>query len=309
MLLAVVIMVALVLIALAVAAPVVARDLRRDKEIESQHRMQQYVRAIQLYQRKFPNQYPASIKVLEGTNNIRYLRHQYVDPLTGKTDYKLIHQGEQKTTIKIFFGQELAGLAANLGSAAGDGFGGWVGAPVGATGSSSCGGGGRRPWVRALGAAGTVVRQELLDPREIRGVLDRREQRWRDVWGQFRGCDCRSRDVAVGELGDRADGQTTYETWEYWYDPRIEALKKGVSITGGGLSSQSGEHFRTEPGWEVELGRFGLNGEYGSYRSWKRDTAELVLDRPHDPAGGDNGTDKEHEAEGAEANHHPCSAR
>jgi type II secretory pathway pseudopilin PulG len=105
MLLAVVVMAALVLIALSVAAPVVAKDLRRDKEIESQHRMQQYVRAIRMYQIKFPGQYPPSIKALEGSNNIRFLRHVYVDPLTGKADYKLIHQGQQQTKIHVFFGQ------------------------------------------------------------------------------------------------------------------------------------------------------------------------------------------------------------
>jgi type II secretory pathway pseudopilin PulG len=119
MLLTVVVMVALVLIALAVAAPVVARQLQRDREVESIHRANEYVRAIQLYQRKFPNQYPPSIKALEGTNNLRFLRHQYVDPLTGKADWRLIHQGEQKTKIHVFFGQELAGLSAGLGAAAG----------------------------------------------------------------------------------------------------------------------------------------------------------------------------------------------
>ena len=132
MLLAVVVMVALLLIALSVAAPVVARQLQREKEIESQHRMNEYVRAIQLYQRKFPGQYPPSIKALENTNNIRFLRQVYVDPLTGKADYKLIHLGEQKTKIHVFFGQELDGLAANLGSAAGlqSGGGAGVGAPA-----------------------------------------------------------------------------------------------------------------------------------------------------------------------------------
>src|ERR1700679_20094 len=136
MLLAVVVMVALLLIALSVAAPVVARQLRRDKEIESQHRMNEYVRAIQLYQRRFPGQYPATIKVLENTNNIRFLRQVYVDPLTGKADYKLIHQGEQKTKIHVFFGQELDGLAANLGSAAGMQGGGGM-APGGIGGGST----------------------------------------------------------------------------------------------------------------------------------------------------------------------------
>jgi type II secretory pathway pseudopilin PulG len=102
LLLAAVVMVALLLIALSVAAPVVARELRRDKELESQHRAEQYVRAIQLYYRKNKS-YPPSIKALENTNNVRYLRQEYVDPLTGKSDWKLIHQGQQKTTIKGFF--------------------------------------------------------------------------------------------------------------------------------------------------------------------------------------------------------------
>ncbi len=46
MLLAVVVMVALVLVALAIAAPEIAKDLRRDKELESQRRANQYVRAL-----------------------------------------------------------------------------------------------------------------------------------------------------------------------------------------------------------------------------------------------------------------------
>ena len=32
--------------------------------------------------------------------------------------------------------------------------------------------------------------------------------------------------------------QTTYETWEFWYDPRIELLKKNVNILGGGGPAQ-----------------------------------------------------------------------
>jgi hypothetical protein len=37
--------------------------------------------------------------------------------------------------------------------------------------------------------------------------------------------------------------QTTYDTWEFWYDPRIEILKQSVSITGGGIASQSASSF------------------------------------------------------------------
>jgi type II secretory pathway pseudopilin PulG len=92
MLVFVILLAALMLIALAAAAPVVAKDLRRDKEVESAHRANEYVRAIRLYYKKFKT-YPPSIEALENTNNVRFLRKQYVDPLTGKADWRIIHVG------------------------------------------------------------------------------------------------------------------------------------------------------------------------------------------------------------------------
>lgn len=247
MLLAVVLMVFLVLIALAVAAPVVARDLRRDKEIESQHRMEQYVRAIQLYQRKMGGQYPASIKVLENTNNIRFLRHQYVDPLTGKADYKLIHQGEQKTKIHVFFGEELAGLAANLGSASGLQSGGGMGTPIGggstnvtSTNALNSGFGGA-----SIGDTGNTSGAPSTNGTTTSGTSSASgSNNNTGMFGDSTG------GVIVGVGTSRSgnsitepNGQTTYETWEFWYDPRIEQLKQGVNVTGGGMSSQSASSF------------------------------------------------------------------
>ncbi len=49
MLLAMVVAIFLVLVALSVAAPRMARELRREREVEAVHRGNQYVRAIQLY--------------------------------------------------------------------------------------------------------------------------------------------------------------------------------------------------------------------------------------------------------------------
>ena len=124
MLLAMVLMVTLVLIALSVAAPVIARDLQRDKEVESMHRAQQYVRGLRLYYRKFKS-YPPSMDALEKSNNVRYLRKQYIDPLTGKADWRIIHVGENQTTVKGFFGEPLGGInstgigGSGLGSASG----------------------------------------------------------------------------------------------------------------------------------------------------------------------------------------------
>jgi type II secretory pathway pseudopilin PulG len=229
MLLAVVVLVAVVLIALAVAAPVVARQLRRDKELESQHRMEQYVRAIQMYQRKFPGQYPASIKVLENSNNIRFLRHVYVDPLTGKADYKLIHLGEQKTKIHVFFGQELDGIAANVGSAAGLQSAGGIGTPAGASTSSST-------------VSSTSALSSGFQGATIGGSAG--------TAGTSGTSSTSSSDSSIGSLGvivgvgtsksgdsvTEPNGQKTYEAWEFWYDPRIEILKRGVNVTGGGIT-------------------------------------------------------------------------
>ena len=82
-LLAVIFMLAILIISLAVAAPRVREDIQRDREIETMHRGKQYVRAIQLYYRKF-GAYPPNVDALVKTNEIRFLRKKYIDPTTGK---------------------------------------------------------------------------------------------------------------------------------------------------------------------------------------------------------------------------------
>jgi hypothetical protein len=69
-------------------------EMKRDREEEMVHRGVQYMRAIRAYYRKF-NRYPAKIEDLENTNQLRFLRKRYKDPLTGK-DFKLLHYGEVK---------------------------------------------------------------------------------------------------------------------------------------------------------------------------------------------------------------------
>lgn len=75
-----------------VELPRVAFEKQRDREQALIQRGEQYKRAIQLYFRKFKN-YPPSIEALENTNNVRYLRRRYPDPLTGKDEWRLIHVG------------------------------------------------------------------------------------------------------------------------------------------------------------------------------------------------------------------------
>src|SRR5579859_4825307 len=106
-LLGVMILLAVFVIAMAVAAPRIAADIQRDREVETMRRGKQYIRAIQLYYRKF-NAYPPSIDALVKTNEIRFLRKRYTDPLTGKDDWKTIGYCQNKAPIAMgFFGQPL----------------------------------------------------------------------------------------------------------------------------------------------------------------------------------------------------------
>lgn len=106
-LLAVLFLVALILITLAVAAPKVAQSIQRDRELELVHRGEQYKRAIKLYYRKF-GAYPSSIDQLMNTNQIRFLRKRYTDPMTGKDDWKIIHFGEAHVKTLGLFGQPIS---------------------------------------------------------------------------------------------------------------------------------------------------------------------------------------------------------
>ena len=84
--------VTLLAIAAAAIAPTLAFQIRRDREEELIHRGVQYSRAIRRYVKKF-GRYPTRLEELENTNNLRFLRRQYKDPITGK-DFKLLHLGE-----------------------------------------------------------------------------------------------------------------------------------------------------------------------------------------------------------------------
>ncbi len=74
------------------AMPRVAFEAERDKEQLLIDRGEQYKRAIQLYYRK-TGRYPVKMEDLENTNNIRFLRQRYKDPMTGKDEWRLIHVG------------------------------------------------------------------------------------------------------------------------------------------------------------------------------------------------------------------------
>jgi type II secretory pathway pseudopilin PulG len=122
--------IALLAIAAGALAPSIAFRVKRDREEEMVHRGVQYSRALRRFVKR-TGRYPTRLEELENTNNIRFLRRRYKDPITGK-DFKLLHVGEVQlssspgvaigvaaTTIGGAAGAGAAGAAALLGAASG----------------------------------------------------------------------------------------------------------------------------------------------------------------------------------------------
>lgn len=85
-------MAATVAIMLYMELPRVAFEAQRDKEQLLIDRGEQYSRAVTLFVRKF-NRFPADFDALQNTQNLRFLRRKYIDPMTGKDDWRIIHVG------------------------------------------------------------------------------------------------------------------------------------------------------------------------------------------------------------------------
>lgn len=91
-LLLVVLMAAIVCLALYVEIPRVAFETQRQKEQLLIERGEQYRRAIKVFVSPAgAGRWPATLDELEDMNGRRFLRHRFIDPMTGKDDWRLIH--------------------------------------------------------------------------------------------------------------------------------------------------------------------------------------------------------------------------
>ena len=87
--------VALLAIAFGAAAVNYRKAIQRDKEVEAIHRGVQYARAIKVFYRKF-GRYPNSVDQLMNTNNLRFLRRKYSDPLSPDGKWRVLHPQDVK---------------------------------------------------------------------------------------------------------------------------------------------------------------------------------------------------------------------
>ena len=86
------------LISLTAALPSVYTQGQREKEEELIFRGNEYARAIVLFRRQF-KRYPTSVKELLKTNGIRFLRHEYPDPMTRGGKWRFIHADASGTPL------------------------------------------------------------------------------------------------------------------------------------------------------------------------------------------------------------------
>ena len=77
---------------LTMAMPVWKTVVKREKETELIWRGEQYVRAVELFKRKYANAYPPNLDILL---NERFLRKKYKDPMTKDGEFQLVYAANQ----------------------------------------------------------------------------------------------------------------------------------------------------------------------------------------------------------------------
>lgn len=265
MLLGLIVAIALILLWLGVAATNAAFAIRRDREVEAARRADDYVRAIRLYYKKFGH-YPGSIEQLENSNNIRFLRRKWIDPLTGTTDWRLISVGQNKTTVKGFFGEPLAGLpTSGLGALPGSQSPGMPGSPAAGattpTGGSAATPGGLGAGIGTLGSPTTGTTTPAgAAPGSITGTTSGTATATSSTTGTNgtnspfgSGNGLGGTNGAIMGVGTNATGnsilvvneQTDYQSWEFLYDPRVELLKQQQQLNQGLQTNGAGSFGQT----------------------------------------------------------------
>jgi hypothetical protein len=159
--------------------PRVAFESERDKEQLLIDRGEQYQRAIGQFFIAY-KRYPSTIEELEHTNDKRYLRKRYVDPYTGKDEWRLIHSNGVMLTDSLVTKPPGGALdpndpnknqlASNLGAAGGaaGGTGGTIGGPAGSGAPS-----GFAPITTFTGAGGAPGQPGAVNPAVLRRPSDR----------------------------------------------------------------------------------------------------------------------------------------
>jgi type II secretory pathway pseudopilin PulG len=218
---------AVFIITLATVLPIAAFETHRQREQDLMDHGKDYMRAIQLYYRKF-RRYPARLEDLENTNQIRFLRKRWKDPMTGSEEWRLIHMNAAGVVVDSVLtapatangqpgstGQTgVAGLTPSLSMLT----------PLGGTAAGTSSGFSGQPTVVGAGIAGVASKS---DKASIM-VYNTRQK---------------------------------YNEWEFIYDPRKDPLMMAGTAAQPGQTGQPGQ--AGQPGTPGQPG-IGTAGGFGA---------------------------------------------
>jgi type II secretory pathway pseudopilin PulG len=228
----------LLLIALAAVAPRIGTQIKRDREEELVHRGNAYVRAIQLYYRKF-QRFPANIEQLENTNNLRFLRKRFPDPVTGKEEWRLIHFGQAKP-------KQLPAWQKGKGGGSITPAAGLAGSNTKAAtpGNLTPGGGladnSSKAATPGSQGSGIVNAADISKPLGDGSSI---------ASGPIVGVSSTSEKKGLKEI----NGKTKYNEWEFVYDPTLDPYLRGGIAGGGNAANPNQQNNQNNPAGPVQL--------------------------------------------------------
>ena len=254
-------------------------QVKRDREEELIHRGVQYSRAIRRYVKKF-GRYPAKIEDLQSTNNIRFLRKRYKDPITGK-DFKLLHMNDVQISFNPGAASGLPPRPADDSAAAQAGAPGSLvvnpAAPVGAGPSSIPGApqAGQQPGVVSQengdnsnpdqnpSASNSAVGRAAQADSKDQDADDSKENR--SGFGSAQtfggmpiiGVASRSKDKSIREFNKKDH----YNQWQFIYDPSTD--RGGLLTTPNQPSIQGAVQLNQQQNSQPQNNGFGPNPGFG----------------------------------------------
>lgn len=195
------------------------KAMQREREEELIYRGKQFMRAVELWQRKFPGTYPTTVDALLSTNNTRFLRKKWKDPITNSDEWRLLKMNPDGSIsgLTIIPGSSPLGASSYGGSSSSDGSssGGRTTGTTQGTTSSTRGTGRAQP-----SATGSRAVQSAFNP----------------VLGGIVGVASKSEKESLKSY----NGRSKYNEWEFVYVPRGPQPGAGPNLPPGGQPQPQG---------------------------------------------------------------------
>jgi type II secretory pathway pseudopilin PulG len=193
------------------------KAMQREREEELIYRGKQFMRAVELWQRKFPGTYPTTIDALLSTNNTRFLRKKWKDPITNSDEWRLLKMNSDGS---------ISGLTVIPGSS-----------PLG---PSNFGGtsGGASSGARPTGGAQAGTSSTATTGRAQQGspVSRAGQSAFNPVLGGIVGVASKSEKESLKTY----NGRSKYNEWEFVFIPRSPQAGAGQNVPQGGQPQPQG---------------------------------------------------------------------